>query len=230
MDGLDAASVRTAVLEARPDVIVHELTALGGVGARPQALRRQFATTNALRTRGTDNLLAAAREAGVGAIHGAELRRLAERAHRRPGEDRGGPDRPRRRRRRRGRRSPRSGTSSRRRRDAGGPRAALRRPLRAGHVIGRGGELLDMVAGGKLPLVGDGAGVWSFCPHRRRGIGHARSPSTRGAPGVYNIVDDEPAPVVRVAAGARRVIGAKPPRHVPAGSHGRSSASTACRS
>ena len=66
MDGLDAASVRAAVLDARPDVIVHELTALGGGAPDLKHFDEGFAGTNALRTRGTDHLLAAAREAGVG--------------------------------------------------------------------------------------------------------------------------------------------------------------------
>src|SRR5215218_263973 len=66
MDGLDAASVRHAVLEARPDVIVHQLTALRGQVGDFKHFDRSFAATNALRTRGTDHLLAAAAEAGVG--------------------------------------------------------------------------------------------------------------------------------------------------------------------
>ena len=81
MDGLDAASVRAAVLDARPDVIVHELSALGGVAPDLKHFDEQFAGTNALRTRGTDNLLAAARRGGRRAVHRAELHRLAERAH-----------------------------------------------------------------------------------------------------------------------------------------------------
>src|SRR5438132_4910096 len=64
MDGLDAASVRKAVLDARPDAIAHEMTA---IARKPDMkhMDRWFATTNRLRTEGTDHLLAAAREAGV---------------------------------------------------------------------------------------------------------------------------------------------------------------------
>ena len=64
-DGLDAQQVRGAVSSTRPEVIVHEMTGLRGISDLP-SLDRTFATTNLLRTRGTDLLLAAAREAGVG--------------------------------------------------------------------------------------------------------------------------------------------------------------------
>ena len=79
MDGLDADSVRTAVSQSRPEVIIHQMTALSSMGS----LRRfdwEFAVTNQLRTTGTDNLLAAARAAGH--------------PRRRPGQVRGRPARP----------------------------------------------------------------------------------------------------------------------------------------
>lgn len=64
MDGLDAVSVGKAVAEARPDAIVHQMTAIGG---KPDIkhMDRWFATTNRLRTDGTDYLLAAAEATGV---------------------------------------------------------------------------------------------------------------------------------------------------------------------
>jgi nucleoside-diphosphate-sugar epimerase len=64
MDGLDAVSVGEAVAKARPDAIVHQLTAIGG---KPDMKHfdRWFATTNRLRTEGTDHLLAAAEATGV---------------------------------------------------------------------------------------------------------------------------------------------------------------------
>src|SRR4051794_12849727 len=63
-DALDRAAVEQAVVAARPDVIVHQLTAIpAGMGMRN--IDREFAQTNRLRTEGTDNLLAAARAAGV---------------------------------------------------------------------------------------------------------------------------------------------------------------------
>src|SRR5207237_936927 len=63
-DGLDAASIRTAVVSVRPEIIIHEMTDLGNV-MDLRHFDRTFAATNALRTRGTDHLLVAAREAGV---------------------------------------------------------------------------------------------------------------------------------------------------------------------
>jgi 2-alkyl-3-oxoalkanoate reductase len=65
LDLLDAAAVCKAVLDARPEVIVHEATALAG-GGFSRTLDKTFAQTNRLRTEGTDALLTAARKAGVG--------------------------------------------------------------------------------------------------------------------------------------------------------------------
>src|SRR5919197_1080719 len=67
VDGLDQAAVTRAVTRARPDVIVHQMTALAGT-ANLRRFDRWFATTNRLRTRGTDILLAAADQAGVGRL------------------------------------------------------------------------------------------------------------------------------------------------------------------
>src|SRR5439155_21895741 len=64
LDVLDRDSVRSAVLDAKPDVIVHQATALTGLSDFKH-FDRSFALTNRLRTEGTDALLAAAREAGV---------------------------------------------------------------------------------------------------------------------------------------------------------------------
>src|SRR5215470_362309 len=64
LDLLDAAAVRKAVLNARPDAIIHEATALAD-GGFSRKLDKTFAQTNRLRTAGTDALLAAAREAKV---------------------------------------------------------------------------------------------------------------------------------------------------------------------
>ena len=214
MDGLDAASVRAAVLDAQPDAIVHELSALGGVAPDLKHFDEQFAGTNALRTRGTDNLLAAAREAGVG-------RFVAQSFTGWPNERSGGPvkteDDP---------IDPTPTAASRETiaairyveqatTEAGGLALRYGGLYGPGNVIGKGGELLDMVEQRKLPLVGDGAGVWSFC-HIDDAASATALAVTRGAPGVYNIVDDDPAPVSEWLPELARIIGAKPPRHVPA--------------
>ena len=215
MDGLDAASVRAAVLDARPDVIVHELTGLDGIAPDLKHFDEGFAATNALRTRGTDHLLAAAREAGV-------ARFIAQSFTGWPNERTGGPvkteEDPHRpdadgRVARDDRRDP-----VRRAGDDGcrvASRCATAASTGRAMSIGTGGELLAMVQDGKLPLVGDGAGVWSFC-HVDDAASATAIAVERGAPGVYNIVDDDPAPVSEWLPELARIIGAKPPRHVPA--------------
>ncbi len=216
LDGLDRDAVMAAVTEAKPDVVVHQLTALSG----PATLRRfdeYFAQTNRLRTRGTDNLIAATQAAGVP--------RLVAQSYT------GWPNR-------------RSGSLVKTEEDPLDPRptAASRQSLAAiehlestvtgtpgldgvvlrygslygpGTALGAGGELLEMVRRRRLPIVGGGTGVWSHV--------HVDDAATAtllavegGAPGVYNIVDDEPAPVSEWLPELAAAIGAKPPRRVPA--------------
>jgi nucleoside-diphosphate-sugar epimerase len=214
MDALDAASVRAAVLDARPDAIVHELSALGGVAPDLKHFDEQFAGTNALRTRGTDHLLAAAREAGVG-------RFVAQSFTGWPNERAGGPvkteEDP---------LDPSPTPASREtlsairyveRATTGAGGLALRYGglYGPGNVIGRGGELLGMVQARRLPLVGGGTGVWSFC-HIDDAASATAAALTHGAPGVYNIVDDDPAPVSEWLPELARIIGAKAPIRIPA--------------
>jgi nucleoside-diphosphate-sugar epimerase len=214
MDALDAASVRAAVLHARPDAIVHELSALGGVAPDLKHFDEQFAGTNALRTRGTDHLLAAAREAGVG-------RFVAQSFTGWPNERAGGPvkteEDP---------LDPSPTPASREtlsairyveRATTGAGGLALRYGglYGPGNVIGRGGELLGMVQARRLPLVGGGTGVWSFC-HIDDAASATAAALTHGAPGVYNIVDDDPAPVSEWLPELARIIGAKAPIRIPA--------------
>ena len=80
---------------------------------------------------------------------------------------------------------------------------ALRRLLRPRHVASLDpvGEQIELVRKRKFPIVGDGAGVWSFI-HIDDAATATVAAVERGAPGIYNVVDDEPAPVSRVAAGA----------------------------
>ena len=214
MDGLDAASVRRAVIDARPDVIVHQLTALSGQVGDMKHFDESFAATNALRTRGTDHLLAAAAEAGV-------ARFIAQSYSGWPYERTGGPVKT-----EEDRLDPNPTKASReslaairhveqRTTDAGGLALRYGGFYGPGNAIGRGGEVVEMVKSRKLPVVGSGTGVWSFC-HIDDAASAAAAAVTRGAPGVYNIVDDDPAPVSEWLPELASIIGAKPPRHVPA--------------
>src|SRR5262245_45776028 len=77
-----------------------------------------------------------------------------------------------------------------------------------------GGDQLQLIRDRKFPVVGDGAGVWSFV-HIADAAEATVAAVTRGRPGIYNIVDDEPAPVAEWLPAAASAVGARPPRHVP---------------
>ena len=209
MDGLDAASVKAAVEASKPDVIVHQMTALTGIDMRN--IDKAFALTNRLRTEGTEHLLAAA--------NGRLL--VAQSFAGWPGERTGGPvkteDDP---------------------LDPDPPKgirethAAIRRlerltteaggiVLRYGGFYGPGtgmapdGEQAAMIRKRQFPLVGNGAGVWSFL-HTDDLASATLAAIERGRPGeIYNIVDDEPAPAREWLPFLAQQLGAKPPRKVP---------------
>ena len=82
------------------------------------------------------------------------------------------------------------------------------------HRSAIGGEMHNMVKSRKLPIVGDGAGVWSFVHVDDAASATVQALDT-GVEGVYNIVDDDPAPVADWLPYLAKSIGAKPPRHVP---------------
>jgi nucleoside-diphosphate-sugar epimerase len=214
-DGLDREAVMQAVMRAEPEVVVHQMTALSQI----KSLKRfddEFALTNRLRTEGTDHLVEAARAAGV--------RRLIVQSYGNWNYERTGtglkseddpldPDPP---------ANQRASIAAIRHLeravlDAGDLEAiALRYGTfyGPGNAIGRGGEMLEMVAKRKLPIVGDGAGVWSFL-HVDDAAGATIAAIDRGGPGIYNVADDEPAPVAEWLPALAEAIGAKPPRHVP---------------
>jgi nucleoside-diphosphate-sugar epimerase len=208
LDGLDAAAVGEAVAHAEPDAIVHQMTAL----AATSSLRRfdaTFAVTNQLRTVGTDNLLAAAQAAGV-------RRFVAQSYTGWTNERTGGPvkseDDP---------FDPNPLKAQRR------TLAAIRQleravtdaplegvVLRYGTFYGPGGEeLIELVRKRRLPIVGDGGGVWSMI-HLDDAASASVAALERGG-GIYNVVDDEPASAAAVLTTLAQIVGAKPPRHVP---------------
>ena len=75
--------------------------------------------------------------------------------------------------------------------------------------------MLEVVRKRRFPIVGDGAGVWSFV-HLDDAAAATVAALDHGEPGVYNIVDDDPAPVAEWLPVFAEALGAKPPRHVPA--------------
>jgi 2-alkyl-3-oxoalkanoate reductase len=210
VDGLDADGVLTAVREARPEVIIHEMTALTSM-KNLRNFDKVFAVTNQLRTAGTDNLLAAARAAGTS-------RFIAQSYTCWPNIREGGPIKteedpldP---------HAPASMTESMRAiRHV--EEAVSRFPggiaLRYGGLYGPGAssEMLAPVRKRLFPVIGGGAGIWTFC-HIEDAATATAAAVTQGAPGIYNVVDDDPAPVSEWLPFLATCLGAKPPRHVPA--------------
>ncbi|HEU4898743.1 MAG TPA: NAD(P)-dependent oxidoreductase [Actinomycetota bacterium] len=226
-DALDRDDVLRVVTAARPEVVVHQLTDLAGM----TNLRRfdaGFAATNRLRTEGTDHLLAAARAAGA--------RRLVAQSFA------GWP-------------SARVGGPVKTEEDPfdPDPPAELRRSLDAirhleaavaqaagieglvlryggfygpGTSAGEGGYILEELRRRRFPIVGAGTGIWSFV-HIDDAATATVAAVERGAPGIYQIVDDDPAPVAEWLPVLAAAAGARPPRRVPvwaarllAGEHG----------
>lgn len=215
MDGLDAVSVTRAVTDARPDVVIHQLTALKGL-TNLKKFDREFAVTNRLRTEGTDHLLAAAQESGA-------KRFVAQSFTGWTNPRTGGPVK-----------TESAGLDPR-------PTAASRQTLAAirhvedvvvnapgltgivlryggfygpGTGISTGGDMLQMVHRRKLPVVGDGTGVWSLI-HIEDAARATLQAVDHGDAGVYNVVDDDPAPVSEWLPALATAIGARPPRRIP---------------
>lgn len=210
LDGLDGAAVGEAVSRAEPEVIVHQMSALAG-GTNLKKFDKWFATTNRLRTTGTQHLLAAAEAAGVErfvaqSYTGWTNARSGGRV--KTEEDALDPD-----------------PAKHQRESIAGIRFVERTVpaavpegivLRYGNFYGPGAseELVDLVRKRQMPLIGDGAGVWSWI-HLDDAAAATVAAVERGEAGVYNIVDDEPAPVSDWLPYLADVVGAKPPLHVP---------------
>ena len=214
-DALDADAVARVVAEAEPEAIIHQLTAIPA-SLDIRHFDRDFALTNRLRTEGTDHLLAAGHAVGV--------RRFIAQSYA------GWP-------------SARTDGAVKTEEDPLDPHpaAAMRETheairhvedavagaawtegivLRYGGFYGPGtsldddGEQVEMIRKRRYPVVGDGGGVWSFV-HIEDAADATVAALERGRRGIYNIVDDEPAPVAEWLPAVARGLGAKPPRHVP---------------
>lgn len=211
VDGLAALAVGEAVAKAQPDVIIHEMTAIPpSFGLR--RFDRTFAVTNELRTKGLDHLLAAAVASGVGRV-------IAQSYAGWPNARTGGPvkteedpldlDPPADQRATIGAIRYLEDTVT-------GASGVTGLALRYGSLYGPGttDQIITMIRKRRLPLVGDGSGVWSFL-HIEDAATATVAAVQSGAGGVYNIVDDEPAPVSEWLPAAASIIGAKPPWRVP---------------
>lgn len=209
VDGLDREAVIAAVQAASPEVIVHEMTALADMRSL-RNVDRVFAATNELRTRGTDNLLAAAARAGTRRVIAQSNTNMTARS--------GAPVQ-----------TEEDPLDSRPVPSAAGTVAAVKHVeeavpravpegivLRYGNFYGPGASdfLVEMVRKRQFPVIGGGAGIWSFIE-----IADAAAATVAavgcGAPGVYNIVDSDPAPVAEWLPYLAKVAGAKPPLRLP---------------
>jgi nucleoside-diphosphate-sugar epimerase len=205
LDVLDAAATKSAVARLHPDAIIYQATALAGMRFG-RSLDKTFAPTNQLRTDGTDNVIAAARSAGVrklvaqsfapyryaspGAVASEDDPVLAEppvtaaqtfaaMAH-----------------------LDQAVTA------AGGI------ALRYGGFYGEPDQLTTAVARRAYPLVGDGSGIMSFI-HLHDAAAATILALQADGPAIYNITDDEPAPTREWLPVLAAALGARPPRHVP---------------
>lgn len=211
-DALDAAALRAAVDAARPEAVVHELTNLPA-RLDPRKYKRQLASTNRLRREGTANLVAAAQAAGAGRIVAQSIAFAYE-----PSGDWVKDEE-----------APLALGSAPPMDEAVGAVAELERQvldvdgvvLRYGFFYGPGssfapdGYSAELVRKRRFPIVGSGEGRFSFI-HVEDAAEATVMGLERGSGGVYNIVDDDPAPVREWLPVYAAALGAKPPRRLPA--------------
>jgi nucleoside-diphosphate-sugar epimerase len=217
VDALDPDAVARAVAETEPEAIVHQLTALSG-SLDLRNFERTFALTNRLRTEGTDHLLAAGRAVGV-------RRFVAQSYAGWPFARTGGPvkseDDP---------LDPSPPDALRSTHDAirhleDAVTAASWTEgivLRYGGFYGPGtslslkpeGEQVEMIRRRKFPVVGGGGGVWSFV-HIEDAAAATAAAVEHGERGIYNVVDDDPAPVSEWLPAMASALGAKRPMRLP---------------
>jgi nucleoside-diphosphate-sugar epimerase len=213
-DALDRGAVDAAVRQAAPEVLVHQLTAIGDIN--PRHFDRSFAATNRLRIEGTDNLLAAARAVGVRRIVAQSNGGFTYARTGGPIKDEHDPLDP-------------------------APVRPMARMISAlehleeavlgadwtegvvlrygafygpGTSMAPGSDQFELIRKRKFPVVGDGGGVWSFV-HIADAADATVAAVENGGRGVYNIVDDEPAPVAVWLPALAEMLGAKKPMRVP---------------
>lgn len=214
-DGLNREAVMNAVRSARPDAVVHEMTAIPPA-PEFRNLDRTFATTNKLRTTGAEYLLEAARAAGA-------LRFVAQSYTGWPNQRKGG--------RVKTERDPLDANPPESMRESLAAILRLEQLVRdaapmigvvlryggfygPGTFLSRDGSATQTVRDRKFPIFGAGTGVWSFI-HIDDAAEATRIAIERAPAGIYNIVDDDPAEVSIWLPEFAKAIGAKPPMHLP---------------
>jgi nucleoside-diphosphate-sugar epimerase len=215
VDALDRDTLIEAVVAAKPDVIVHELTQIPD-DMNPRRIGQEFEATDRLRTEGTRNLIEAAAAAGADPIVAQSIA-FAYRFDGAPDDLKTEDD-------------PLIGSDAPKDfRHAQESMIELERAvldsdgtvLRYGYFYGPGtsyaasdGAIAERVRKRGFPIVGDGGGVFSFI-HVEDAAAATVAAIERGGAGVYNVVDDEPAPVREWLPVYAEALGAKPPRSVP---------------
>jgi nucleoside-diphosphate-sugar epimerase len=216
-DALDPEAVAQAVAQAEPEAVIHELTAID-TSSMGRSLDKMFALTNRLRTEGTDHLLAAARAVGAKRFLGQSFAGW-------PFERTGGPIK--------AEDDPLESSPPKTVSETLGAIRYLEETvtgaegieglaLRYGGFYGPGtsisldpvGEQVEMIRKRRLPIIGDGAGIWSLV-HIADAAAATVAALDHGAPGTYNVVDDEPVPVSVMLPELAKAVGAKPPRRFP---------------
>ena len=216
LDAFDGNAVMHAVRDARPEAIVHQLTSIPD-SVDMRRFDRDFALTNRLRTEGLDTFIAAAKAAGVPRFVAQSFTGWPnERSGNRPKTEDDPLD-------------PQPAPALRTtldgirhvERTVAGDRDLHGMALRYGFFYGPGtsfapgGSVHDAVKAGRMPVVGGGTGVWSFL-HIDDAAAATVAALERGEPGVYNIVDDEPAPVHQWLPYLAKVLQARTPMRIPA--------------
>jgi 2-alkyl-3-oxoalkanoate reductase len=214
-DALNREELTAAIERAEPEVIVHQLTALAGV-TNFKRFDEEFALTNRFRTEVTDTMLGAARIVGT-------RRFIAQSFCGWPFAREGGPVK-----REEDPLDPNPPASFSKilaairyledtlRRTVGLQALALRYGVfyGLGTGIAKDGAIVELIRRRWLPIVGKGGGIWSFI-HVMDAAHATLAAISRGDPGIYNIVDDEPAPVSAWLPALADAVGAKPPYRVP---------------
>ena len=214
-DALDAEQVASAVANAEPEVIVHELTAISDLGSM-RNVDKTFAPTNRLRTEATDHLLAAGRAVGVERFVAQSFAAWVYERVGGPVKTEEDPVDP----------NPIRPVHETFRaimyleESVTGADWTTGIALRYGGFYGpgtslwSGGEHLEPIRQGKFPVVGNGNGVWSFI-HIEDAADATMAAIEHGERGVYNVVDDSPERIRDWLPGIAETIGAPPPRRVP---------------